>query len=477
MGGVDFWIKIIQEKEVKMNKDKAEIDKETGDVNPKLIEDGIRLFQDLDDDDALLDALFQKFRALYFSMKEGEKERVFMAIIERIEVPKADIEPYLADLLGCDPEDPRWHALLSQIRRRFYSPRLKIFQKISRSPGGLKFLLDFRGDLLTIQRYSRHDLSPLDADIVFLFEMWFQEGFLYLEEITLDSAYNQIVLIKESDMVHPMASIEEMGQRLGRDRRCFALYHRLLPSEPIVFIEVALTKGLARTVSHVMAREGTVRGSEKADTAIFYSINNTQNGLAGLGLGKMLIGKVVDSLKKENEKIKNFSTLSPIPGFWKNYFKPLLEGNDKNFAMKHGDVVSFFSKKAVGKILDQPVEKTVDPLDFNPVLLSILSDDAWTKDEGLKKVLQTPMSKIAYHYIANEKNRKQKPLNPVAGFHLGNGATVSVRNINFDANPSPRGIKESCGIMVNYIYSFHWLSQIRGSFRLFDKIEVRGLFR
>ncbi len=460
-----------------MNTYKAETEKESTDVNPKLIEEGMRLFQDLGEDDTLFKDLFHRLKQLYFSMKEAEKEHLFVAIIEQIEVPRKEIEPYLEDLLQCKQEDSQWHALLAQVRNRFYSPRLKLFQKISRSPGGLKFLLDFRGDLLTIQRFSKNDLSPLDSDIIFLFEMWFQEGFLYLEEITLDSAYKQIALIKESDMVHPMASIEEMGQRLGRDRRCFSLYHRFLPSEPIVFIEIALTKGLATKVSDVMAQAGRKRGREKADTAIFYSINNTQNGLAGLGLGKMLIGKVVDSLKKENEKIKNFATLSPIPGFWKGYLKPLLEGTDKNFTIKHTDVISFFSKKAVAKILKWANEKTSDPINFNSALLSILSDDIWTKDEGLRKVLKNPIAKITYHYLASEKNRREKPLNPVANFHLGNGATVSARNINFLANPSPKGLKESCGVMVNYIYTFHWLGQIRRSFRWFDKMEVKGLFK
>ncbi len=448
-------------------------DKELTDANPKLIEEGMRLLQDLGDDDTLFDDLFQRLRQLYFSMKEAEKELFFAAIIEQIEVPRKEIEPYLENLLQCKQENSQWHALLAQVRNRFYSPRLKLFQKISRAPGGLKFLLDFRGDLLTIHRYSSYDLSPLDSDIIFLFEMWFQEGFLYLEEITLGSAYNQIVLIKESDMVHPMASIEEMGQRLGKDRRCFALYHRFLPSEPIVFIEVALTKGLATKVSDVMAQAGRKR--EKADTAIFYSINNTQNGLAGLGLGKMLIGKVVDSLKNENEKIKNFATLSPIPGFWKGYLRPLLEGKDESFTLKHPEVISFFSKKSAAKILKRANEK-IDATDFNAALLSILSDDTWTGDDELIKILQNPMAKITYHYLATEKNRREKPLNPVANFHLGNGAAVSARNINFMANPSPKGLRESCGVMVNYIYTFHWLGQIRRSFRWFDKMEVKGLF-
>ena len=169
----------------------------------------MKAFQDLGEDDALFDELFQKFKQLYFSMEEHEKEGFSWPIIERIEVPKTEIEPYVEALMKCRPDDPRWPALLSEVRNRFYSPRLKLFQKISYSSGGLKFLLDFRGDLLTIQRYSTLDLRPLDSDIVFLFEMWFQEGFLYLEEITLDSAYNQIELIKKATWCTPWRALRK----------------------------------------------------------------------------------------------------------------------------------------------------------------------------------------------------------------------------------------------------------------------------
>ena len=117
-----------------------------------------------------------------------------------------------------------------------------------------------------------------------------------------------------------------------------------------------------------------------------------------------------------------------------------------------------------------------DPLLFNRALLSILSDESWAGEEELKNVLRSPLVKIAYHYVANEKNRQDKPLNTVASFHLGNGATVSERNVNFLANPSERGLRESCGIMVNYIYTSNWLSQARRSLRWFDRVEMRGLF-
>lgn len=448
--------------------------KESGDRSLKRIEEALKAFQDLGAEDSPFDQLFPRLKSHYDSLEEHEKEGLFRGLIEQIEVKKAEIDPLAEAVLKCEQDDPRWASLLADFRNRAYSPRLSLFRKISRSPGGLKFLLDFRGDLLSIRRHSRLDLDPLDSDIIFLFEMLFQEGFIYLEEITLDSAYKQIELIKNRDLVHPMASIEEMGQRLGKDRRCFALYHRLLPYEPIIFIEVALTDGLVRNISQIMAGAGSRKA--RVDTAIFYSINNTQNGLAGLGLGKILIGRVVDYVRHENEKIKNFATLSPVPGFRKRYLEPLLEEKDEDFSLRHTDVISFFSKKGIGKVMERAGEGERDPLLFNRALLSILSDKSWAGEEELKNVLRSPLVKIAYHYVANEKNRQDKPLNTVASFHLGNGATVSERNVNFLANPSERGLRESCGIMVNYIYTSNWLSQARRSLRWFDRVEMRGLF-
>ncbi len=157
--------------------------------------------------------------------------------------------------------------------------------------------------------------------------------------------------------------------------------------------------------------------------------------------------------------------------------RPLLEGKDERFTLKHTDIIALFPKKAVEKVLWRVDEDAHDTSRFNAALVAILSDRAWVEDEDLAKSLQGPMVKIAYHYIAHEKNPREKPLNPVANFHLGNGAAVSVKNINFLANPSGRGLTESCGIMVNYIYTFSWLSQIRRSFRWFDRVEIKGFFR
>jgi len=418
---------------------------------------------------------FFKVKEDYEALGENEREFLFRYLVERVEIAKNEVKPVLESLTKCDQTDPHWPGLLAEFRKKSYSPRLKIFRAISRSPGGLKFLLDFRGDLLSVRRRSQFNLEPLDLDISFLFEMWFQEGFLYLEEITLDSSYRQIELIKNRDLVHPMVSIEEMGQRLGKDMKCFALYHRLLPYEPVVFIEVALTEGIAGNVDQIMVLgDEKEKGRVRVDTAIFYSINNTQNGLTGLGLGKMLIGKVMDYIREENEKVRNFATLSPLPGLWQGYLMPILKGEDTEFKLKKKDVISFFPKKAVTMVLERAGISDTD--EFNSALLLLLSDPSWPHDEGLSKELHDPLVKIVYHYIAAEKNLQGKPLNPVAGFHLGNGAKVAQKYIRFLGNPSGRGLKESCGFMVNYVYTTSWLSQARRSFRWFDRMEIRGIF-
>jgi hypothetical protein len=149
-------------------------------------------FKKLSEKGAEEDTLFRKIKSLYRALDDHEKGELFRALTENIEVSKEEIAHLLEELSGCDANDPNWPRLLSQLRGRAYSPRLDIFRKISRSPGGLKFLLDFRGDLLSLQRFSKTNLRPLDADIIVLFELWFQDGFLYLEEITLDSSYKQV---------------------------------------------------------------------------------------------------------------------------------------------------------------------------------------------------------------------------------------------------------------------------------------------
>jgi malonyl-CoA decarboxylase len=446
-------------------------DRLSGDVG-KVME-GLRRIQE----DPSQETSFQEMVALYKGMSDQEREALFVAMATDLKVNRGEIEPLVSALSNREQDDSDWYRLLTELRSRSRSPRLDLFDKISRVPGGLKFLLDLRGDLLSVRRRSEFDLNTVDSDIVSLFEMWFHEGFLYLEEITLDSSYRQIEVIKDRDLVHPMSGIEEMGKRLGKDRRCFALYHRMIPYEPVIFIEVALTEGLVRQISHIISAPPLENGRRSVDTAIFYSINNTQNGLPGIGLGKILIARVVEYLEREDDRIRNFATLSPLTGFWPHYLKPILEGKDEGFDLKQHQVWSFFPKRHAERLIQGEPDREDKNGALNGVLLRALSQEEWVTDEPLRELLREPLVKIAYHYIIKEKSRNDKPLNPVAGFHLGNGATVSEKHVNFLANPSVRGLRDSCGIMVNYVYTSSWLSQLKRSLRWFDRVEIRGLLR
>jgi hypothetical protein len=405
--------------------------------------------------------LLQLFQAQYNDLTREERPWFFEHILRRIETTREEIEGPLQDVLAAEAHDAiEWSRKVTALRRRLESPRLRAFRRFLNLSGGFKFLLDFRADILFALRHSSFDLEPLDEELSHLFNTWFQHGFLFLQEITRDSSFRQIRFLKEHDMVHPMASLEEMGNRLGEDRRCFALYHRAMPEEPVVFIEAALTKGLARSIHEIIELGRPQKQKARPDTAIFYSINNTQNGLSGLGLGKVLIFQVVAAIQADHPGIKTHATLSPITGFWPRYLEPLLRGNDKNFALQKRGVEAFFSENVKKQL--QKYHKTStgnDTSDFASILRDILEEPLWIEKDFVRQI-KKPLTEIAFYYISKERNRQGKPLNPVANFHLGNGATVRLKNIDFGANVSERGLADSCGMMVNYVYSKTWLQQI-----------------
>jgi hypothetical protein len=408
--------------------------------------------------------VLERFRDRYQGLPPEEKPALFEAIVRRYEISPLALKGLLTQLASLPPRQDRlWRQGINQLRRQVESPRIRIFRNFGNISAGLKFLLDLRADVMGAQRQSELDLEPLEEDIAQLLNSWFQSGFLFLSEITLDSSYRQILFLKNHDLVHPMASLEEMGDRLGKDRRCFALFHRVMPDEPVVFIEVALTRGMAASIHDIIEKKADSGGQKKTpDTAIFYSINNTQHGLAGLGLGKILIFQVVEALKTSDPAIKTFATLSPIPGFWEKYLRPVLKGEENAFLLKQEALEGFFTRKDqqalfdLQKRFDIPTTPTLAGL-----LLDILSRPDWMEQSDCRRVLAGPLTKLAYFYLTREKDKRGKPLNPVANFHIGNGATLSPRTIRFAANRSPRGISESCGLMVNYLYSQNWLQQIR----------------
>ena len=246
----------------------------------------------------------------YYLLPENEKVD-FFGMISGYGFSYSDFCKMTASFSESEDSASHFQERLRAMRNSLVSPRERFFKSFINVRGGLKFLLDFRGDLLRLARYiEKSDWRDVDHDIVSLLDMWFLEGFLYLSEIGLDTPYSQISFIKEHDMVHPMTTMEDMVRRIGKDRLCYALYHILLPDEPVIFIEVALTDGIVGSIKEIME---AFRSTKRPDTAVFYSINNTQQGLSGLGLGKVLIARVVEEIRSEVSSHKEFLYLEPHP--------------------------------------------------------------------------------------------------------------------------------------------------------------------
>ena len=411
--------------------------------------------------------LLERFRRRCGELSVDNRLQLFRWLAAEFEVDRAQIEDPISGVRAASEDDRiTWNERVRELRKAIASPRQRVFANLITTTGGLEFVLELRAEVLEPQRQGEVGLEPLEEDIAHLLNRWCQHGLLFVEEIDLGSPYKTIQFLKDREMVHPMVSLEEMGQRLGEDRMCFGLHHVVMPEEPVVFIEVALSRGLLRSIHDVIDDpQGERAPISSPDTAIFYSINNTQNGLAGLGLGKVLILRVTEALRERHPSLTTFATLSPIPGFWPRYLKPILEGDDQRFGLSRSEVVDRIPDKAQQSLANRNRELGGEANDIAVVLQEVLTRPDWVDDQVFRRHLKKWLTEIAYFYISEETDARGKPLNPVAGFHLGNGATVSRANINFAANTSPRGLEESCGLMVNYVYSQKALTPIGRAFR------------
>jgi len=306
---------------------------------------------------------------------------------------------------------------LSDLFKVSEGKRRELFMRMNMAPNGTSIIVSLREDLLKILKENK-DLVSLDEDLKHLFKSWFNPGFLKLKKITWDTKAAILEKIIKYERVHHMKDMNELKRRLGEDRRFFSYFHPALEDEPIIFVQVALTNGLGRSIQEIMKQSS---GDEKKyDTATFYSISNCQEGLSRVTLGNFLIKRVVYEIQEELPHIKNFGTLSPIPGFV-DWFAYLEESKIKNILgnIKNQDVMFLKSKDL--KIGDKRI------IDNKEAIIKLVS-----------------------HYIVNEKNSDGLPVNDVSRFHLGNGAIVE--DIIINANISDIGFKRSFGVMVNYLY-------------------------
>lgn len=323
-------------------------------------------------------------------------------------------------------------------RRATVSARRRLLQRFSVYPEGVRFLVELRAQLLPFLKADKR-LMALDVELEYMFSTWFDVGFLDLRRISWDSPASLIEKLIQYEAVHDIKSWADVKNRLDSDRRCYGFFHPRLPGVPLIFVEVALVGEMAGGIEPLLDEHAAASDLSKATTAIFYSISNTQPGLRGVSFGDSLIKRVVQTLKDEFPKLKVFATLSPIPGF-----RGWLGKNAAAMLDKLADKERMALGHAIGS-------EPVTPGNFLAAVESPL-------ELPEKSPLRQMLLQCAAHYLG-QGLKDAKPLDPVARFHLGNGARVE--RLNWAADPSPKGIKQSYGLMVNYLYDLKRLDKHR----------------
>ena len=340
-------------------------------------------------------ALAQDILSGFQNLGDEEKLTFFRDVAGRLNIDPEKVRTAL-DAYERVPSKASYRAFMTAAEPR----RQELFRRLNMVPGATGTLVNMRADLLRLGK-NDPELDALDLDLQHLFASWFNRGFLVLRPINWESPAHILEKIIAYEAVHAIQSWDDLRRRLEpADRRCFAFFHPSMPDEPLIFVEVALTKGIANSIQALLAEDREAHSAEDADTAVFYSISNCQAGLASISFGNSLIKQVASDLAAELGGLKTFVTLSPIPGLtnW----------------------------------LDQ-------------------EDIAWSADDPEE------MKAAAAYYLLNAKSRGGRPFDPVARFHLGNGAIVHAVHANADI--SDKGRAQSGGSMVNYLYDLAKVAQ------------------
>lgn len=357
-------------------------------------------------------ALAREVMNRYMGLDQDEKLRFFTELQRRMS-PDMKVIQSSAEAFIAEPEEGRLSALSEQMK----SNRQKLFSRMIMAPDGTQKIVSLREDLLGFIK-NHPQLRPVDQDLKNLLTSWFNPGFLILRKIDWDTEASILEKIIRYEAVHDIENWNDLKKRLAADRRCFAYFHPSLEDEPLIFVEVALTRGISSSIQSIISEESNLNG--EADTAIFYSINNCQRGLWKIPLGNFLIKMVVTELDTELPSVKTYSTLSPVPGF------------------------ATWLRQEMEKSGSKPIpQKDLEAL-------KLLQDENWYRDEAKSEALKKPLLRACANYLVLVK-RGDKPLNSVARFHFGNGAQLY--RINWMGNNSPHGLAESFGLMVNYLYN------------------------
>ncbi len=385
-------------------------------------------------------ALAARIGQSYMSLNEAGRERFLTLLATDFDVNEEDIELAISAYTQC--EDPE---LLPKYRRtlrtQLDAPRIRLLTQFNALPEGVKFLVDLREELLSLDTRKEPKLANLTFDLKMLLSSWFDIGFLRLEQITWDSPASLLEKLIEYEAVHQIASWDDLKNRLDSDRRLFAFFHPNMPGEPLIFVQVALVNGLAGNIQDLLDQTAPSTDAHEANTAIFYSISNAQRGLDGISLGNYLIKQVVASLKRELPHLKKFATLSPIPGFtaWLD------------------DQLDLMALTAFNNKEQKAFEEVAKELELEPELRTFLSVPDWHTQPKMVEVLEPPLKRLCAYYLNLKREGRSTAMNAVAHFHLSNGAVI--QRLNWLGDTSEKGIGRSTGMMVNYLYDLDSINQ------------------
>ncbi len=384
--------------------------------------------------------------------------RNFMKILaDEFGAEPAHIDRAMADVAAAAAAPAeRWVAERA-LREALESPRQRLLTQFNALPEGVKFLVDMRAELLPLAK-GDPTMQAFEADLKELLGAWFDVGFLELQRITWRSPALILEKIMAYEAVHTIQGWSDLKNRLDSDRRLYAFFHPRMPDEPLIFVEVALVRGIAGNIHDLLDEHAPVEDPKKADTAIFYSINNAQKGLVGISFGNFLIKRVVDSLLHEFPNLKTFATLSPIPGFRHWLTRRLAEGEATLLGPAELRALAALPRTADG-----------------PLGLAQLLEGRWQDDAATAQALKTPLTRLCAHYLVEMRAGTSRALDPVAHFHLSNGARME--RLNWLADTSDKGIAQSGGMMINYLYKLSEIDANHEAYRGQGKIVTSAAIR
>jgi malonyl-CoA decarboxylase len=367
-------------------------------------------------------ALAREILARYAAMKTGPRIAFFESLASQFGPDRTRLSAAAAAWLS-DPSD----TAAMRLHRAAEPRRLELFRRLNLAPNGTAALVRMREQLIDAMDH-REDLAIIDGDFLHLFSSWFNRGFLVLRSIDWSTPASLLEKIIRYEAVHAIRDWDDLRARIDApDRRCYAFFHPALVDEPLIFVEVALMRGIPGAVDPILSAQRARVEPDRATTAVFYSISNCQRGLAGVSFGHFLIKQVVEEIRRELPRLATFVTLSPAPNF------------------------ADWLKR------ERATEASIALTEDDREALSALDRPEWWREEETLEAVRDPLMRAAAWYYLRGRTARGTPIDSVARFHLGNGARLERLNLLGDV--SERGLRQSYGLMVNYLYDLDHIEQ------------------